>query len=220
VEAAAFNARLAVLTAPDDGVLAHRAVEPGEVVAPGRPVLRLAGRGQGAVVRVGLPDRDAVLVSVGDRAEVTVDAQPGRVHAAHVSQVAGVASPATGTFDVEVRLDTAPRTLLSGLSAKVAIAHREQPQATVPLSALVAGSGSGSGPGAESGGRTAVFTVQDGRALRVPVEVGFLYGDRAAIASGLERIESVVVAGTEALTDQAVVRAAVEQDVARAASGR
>jgi RND family efflux transporter MFP subunit len=190
-------------------VVARRAVEVGEIVAAGRPVLRLSGRGQGAIVRVGLPDRDALLVSVGDRAEVTIDAQPGRALAAHVSQVAGVASPATGNFEVEVRLDSAPRALLSGLSAKVAIAHEERPQATVPLSALVAG----------AGGETAVFTVQEGRAVRVPVEIGFLFGDRAAIARGLDQVGSVVAAGAQALTDKAAVKAEQKQEAARAGSG-
>ncbi|MBS2025420.1 MAG: biotin/lipoyl-binding protein, partial [Deltaproteobacteria bacterium] len=57
---AAFNAGLAALVAPDDGVVSWRRLEPGEIVAAGHPVLRVLGRAKGAVVRVALLDKDAL----------------------------------------------------------------------------------------------------------------------------------------------------------------
>lgn len=47
VDAAAFNASRAVIVAPDDGRIDRRFVEPGEVVAPGRPVVHVSGRSKG-----------------------------------------------------------------------------------------------------------------------------------------------------------------------------
>ncbi|HEX7489322.1 MAG TPA: efflux RND transporter periplasmic adaptor subunit, partial [Anaeromyxobacteraceae bacterium] len=58
--AAEFNLRHAVLVAPDDGWVDRRLVEPGEVVATGRTVLRVSGRSHGFVVRAALPERDVL----------------------------------------------------------------------------------------------------------------------------------------------------------------
>jgi len=191
-----FNARHAVIVAPDDGFIDRRLAAVGEVVAAGRPVFHLSGRSRGAVVRLGLVDRDALGLGVGASATVTLDARPDAALPAHVSQIATVASPGTGTYDVEVRLDKDPPGLLSGMTAKVVIDHQESPAAHVPLGSLVD----------ESGRSAAVFTVRGGKAVRLPVTVAFLYGDQAALSTPLDGVEQVVTDGATALADGAPVR--------------
>src|SRR5512138_3320294 len=65
--AAEFNLRQATLVALDDGWVDRRLAEPGEVIAPGRPVLHVSGRGRGFVVRAALPDRDVLGLEPGAR---------------------------------------------------------------------------------------------------------------------------------------------------------
>ncbi|MDB4941623.1 MAG: Membrane-fusion protein [Labilithrix sp.] len=196
VDAASFNAARAVIVAPDDGRVDHRAVEVGEIVSPGRPVIHFSGRSRGAVVRLGLTDRDVLRVHEGEAASVVLDARPGTTYAGRITQIATVASPGSGTFDVEVRLDEAPVDLLSGLTAKIAIEHAEAVSAVVPIGALVDGRGDSA----------AVFVVDGDRARRVPVKVAFLAQDRAALATGLESSASVIEAGSAQLADGAHVR--------------
>ena len=57
----------------------------------------------------------------------------------------------------------------------------------------------------EDGDETVVWTVQDGKAERRPVELGGSFGDRWQIRSGLEPDEWVVVTGNESLHPGATV---------------
>jgi RND family efflux transporter MFP subunit len=190
--AAEFNLRHATLVAPDDGWIDHRLAEPGEVVAPGRPIVHLSGRGRGFVVRAALADRDVLGLAPETRAAVTLDAAPGRALSGRVTEVARAAGRGTGTFLVEIALDPAPGiSLHSGLTAKVEIARAVPAAGAVPLGAVVDGDG-------EQG---AVFTVTDGVARRVPVRIAFLQGDRAVLAGGLEGIGRVVSDGAPRLAD-------------------
>jgi len=196
-EAAEFNLRRAVLTAPDDGWVEERMAEPGEVVAPGRPVLRVSGRGRGFVVRASLPDREVLGLRMGQPALVTVDATAGAPILGTISEIARSATRATGSYDVEVRLDPARSgDLLGGLSAKVEIARQVEVPAAVPLGALVEADGA----------RGAVFVVEGGRARRVPVRIAFLQDERAVLADALPGVSGVVTDGASNLADGAPVR--------------
>jgi RND family efflux transporter MFP subunit len=198
--AAEFNLRHATLTAPDDGWVDRRLAEPGEVVAPGRPVLHVSGRGRGFVVRAAVPGTDALGLAPGAPAAVILDADPGRLLPARVTEVARSAGRGTGTFTVEARLQpgAAGAPLLSGLTAKLVIPREVPAAGAVPLNAVVDGDG-------EAG---AVFTVEDGRAHRVPVRIAFLQGERAVLAAGVEGVERVVAEGAARLTDGARVAVA------------
>jgi RND family efflux transporter MFP subunit len=196
-EAAEFNLRRAVLSAPDDGWVEERMAEPGEVVAPGRPVLRVSGRGRGFVVRASLPDREVLGLRAGQPATITIDAHPGAPIPGTVSEIARSASRATGTYDVEVRLDPARSgELLGGLSAKIEIAREVEVAAAVPLASVIEADGA----------RGAVFVVDAGRARRVPVRIAFLQGDRAVLADALPGVDGVVTDGATDLADGVAVR--------------
>jgi len=190
--AAEFNLRQATLLAPDDGWVDQRLAEPGEVVAPGRPIVHLSGRGRGFVVRVPLADRDVLGLRPDTRAEVTLDAAPERLLAGRVGEIARAAGRGTGTFQVEIALDPAPGLpFLSGLTAKVEIARSVPAAGAVPLGAVVDGDGD----------RGVVFTVDGGVARRVPVRIAFLLGDRAVLAAGVLGMERVVSEGAPRLAD-------------------
>ncbi len=176
------------LRAPDDGQVQRRLVEAHEQVGAGTPVLLVRGATRGWVVKLGLSDRDAVQVRLGDLATVRFDAFPDRTFSARVTQIAGGASPQTGTFEVEVAVEAAGSTLLSGLVAKVEIVPGAPPELwAVPVEALVEGSGRSA----------AVYTVSagDNRARRVPVTIGFIEGPRVAVLQGLDQVTEVVTDG-------------------------
>ncbi len=196
--AAEFNLRHARLVAPDDGWVDRRAAEPGEVVAPGRPVLHLSGSGRGFVVRAALADRDVLGLAPGTPARVRLDARPDVELPGRVSEIALSASRGTGTYEVEIAIEAAGAPLLAGLTAKVRIPRSVPAAGAVPLAAVVAGDGA-------SG---AVFAVEDGRARRVPVSIAFLDGERAVLAQGVEDVETVVTDGASRLADGARVRVA------------
>jgi RND family efflux transporter MFP subunit len=194
---AEFNLRHATLLAPDAGWIDRRLAEPGEVVGAGRPIVHLSGQGRGFVVRAALTDRDALGLSPGAPATVVLDARPDAPLPGRVAELSRSAGRGTGTYQVEIRLDPAGAPpLLSGLTAKVEIARRVAAAGAVPLASVVDGDG-------QAG---AVFTVEGGRARRVPVRIAFLQGDRAVLAGGVEALARVVTDGAPRLADGRAVK--------------
>lgn len=200
LETAEFNQRYASIRAPAAGVVLRRLADPGELVAPGSPVLVLGADTRGTVLRVGLADRDAMRVRLGDSAWVTLDAQPGRRLRGRVAEVAAAADPRSGTYAVEIGVEEA-RGLPSGLVGRVEIRpSSSQEMYLIPVTALVEADGD----------RATVYTLDENatRARRVPVTVAFPEGDRVAVREGLDGVETVVTHGAAYLEDGAPVRVA------------
>ncbi len=198
----------ALLVAPDDGRIEARNLELGGVVGAGQPVLRLAVRGLGPVVRVAVSDRDVLGLALGGGATITLDVAGATALPATVTKIASAATPGSGTFAVEVRAAALPAGTPTGLSAKVEIARLERPASLVPVGALVDGDGD----------RAAVYVAIDGRAKRVPVGVAFLSGDRAALREPLDGFASVVERGAPLLVDARAVRVVLREPLAPSAS--
>ncbi len=205
---AQFNAEYAVIRAPGDGVVLSRMAEPGQVVEPGRTVLSVRRNRRGMIARIGLPDRDAVRVALGDTAIVTFDALPGQRFASHVTQRAAASSAGSGDYALEVTLPEAAGALPSGLVARVTVFPRATQSIArpsrifVPLDALVDAD-------ADS---AAVFVLRaDGnsvsrRPLKLTDVVEALQTATVPIVSGLNGTEYVVTAGMSRLVDGSRVK--------------
>src|SRR5262249_38931988 len=172
-----------------------REAEPGELVQAGTPIVALGSRARGQVVRVGLADRDAVRIHLGDRAALRFDALPDRPDHRVGSEIAAAADAQTGAYRIEVALSgPTGSALASGLVGAVEIALRGDARVVlVPVEAVLEADGA-------SG---VVFTpAADGRhAEKHMVTLGFLSGDRIAIASGLAGARAVIVDGAANLED-------------------
>jgi len=121
VEAAVAQARAArdaaqaalektTLRAPFDGRIAHLAVELGQVVSPGLPVLTLADLSGWLVETTDLTEMDVVSVAVGLPVEVSIDAIPGETLTGRVTDVAAVSRLNRGdvTYVVTIALRERP----------------------------------------------------------------------------------------------------------------
>jgi len=199
VRIAEFNRQYAVVRAPSAGIVLAREVEPGQLVAPGTPVVRFRTDRRGLVVRGGLSDRDAVKLRSGDQASVQFDAFPDERFSGHVTQIAMGATSGTGTYEIEVAIDPRGHTLASGLVGHVELLPRTTGKVpTVPVQAIL-----------EAHGDSAtVFTLSADRtrAVRRRVHVGTLNGDRITVLGGLDRGVEVVTAGAAWLADGALVK--------------
>jgi HlyD family secretion protein len=76
-----------VITAPAEGVVLTRAVEPGEVMVSGAPLLTLL-RIDDLTITVYIPEERYGLIQLGQLASVTVDSYPGEVFEAKVVRIA------------------------------------------------------------------------------------------------------------------------------------
>jgi membrane fusion protein, multidrug efflux system len=198
LRAARYGDQVTVLRAPEDGQVQRRLIEVNEQVAAGQPAFALRGAARGWVTRVGLVDRDAVQVRIGDRATLQFDAFPGAVFPGKVTEIAGAASPQTGTYEVEVAVEPGATELLSGLVAKVEIEPSEVPlMRAIPIEAVVDGNGLSA----------AVYVAQgDATARKVPIRIAFIEGNLVAVATGLESVAEVVTDGASYLSPGARLR--------------
>lgn len=194
VQIAEFNRQFSEIRAPFHGKVVRQLLFEGEVTGPGMPVYYLMGAGaQDWILQVGLSDRDWARLQLGDQAKVTLDAYPGDTLPATVSQLAVVANPQSGTFDAELRLQPKGKRLAAGLVASVIIQPKNgHTYSLIPIEALV-----------ESNGKQAFVYTPDpkGHARRIPVQIGFLFGEKVAVTRGLEGVDAVITAGAPYLRE-------------------
>ena len=198
LQTASVNRRYATVVAPSAGRVLRRSAEPGQTLASGAPVLVVGGSTGGTVLRVGLADRDVVRVRVGNSATVRFDAFPDRVTTGRVRQIAGAATPGTGTYAVEIALDDAAG-LSSGLIGSASItAGGRGTLPTVPVDALLEADGD----------RASVYVIAPSgdRVQRRAIRVATIRGDRVAVRAGLDGASRVVVTGAPYLSDGVTVR--------------
>jgi HlyD family secretion protein len=74
------------IRAPTRGTVINRLVEPGELVAAGRPIITLIDLAS-LYVRVYIPEREIGKIKIGDLARLTADAFPGRAFSGKVVEI-------------------------------------------------------------------------------------------------------------------------------------
>jgi membrane fusion protein, multidrug efflux system len=189
-----FNRGYSVITAPADGVVLRKLAQERELVPAAQAVLVVSAHGRGFIVRAALADRELVQLQLGDPAEVRLDAYPGQLLRGTLSEIARAADEKTGLFPVEVRLESPPAALASGLVAKLRLAPaagRARALTYVPIGAVVEGSGDAA----------SVFVIEGARARRREVRVAFIDPSGVALAAGVTPGERVVTDGALYLED-------------------
>lgn len=180
------------LVADAAGVVTGIEAQPGQVVAAGTPVVRLARNGVRDVV-FSVPEGRVGLIKVGSAVDVrpwnSQDTLPGKVR-----EVAASADAATRTFLVKVALDT-PKP--PPLGATVTVVPRDLSRAGTPVIKLPT-----SALKQEPDGGTSVWLLDQGSMTvrSQKVEVASMDGNEAVIAAGLEPGMQVVAAGVHVLT--------------------
>lgn len=196
LSAADFNRNYAVITAPGDGRVLRRFAEVRETVGAGQPVLGLGDVSSGMVLRLGLPDRDAVRVRKDDPATLYFDAFPGKRFEGRVIELSQSADSRTGTYRADVAFDAGTTPFVSGLIGRAEIAGTalgdEQLQ-YIPLSALVEG---------DQRSMLVFLLPQGGDQVKAArVAVAFVTGDRAALTQPLPAGHAVITDGAAYLRD-------------------
>ena len=187
----ANQAAYTTLTADAAGIVTAVDAQPGQVVAAGTPVVRIAQDGARDVV-FAVPEDRAMLMRPGSPVTVRGWAGGGEIEG-RVREVAGSADPVTRTYTVKVAIDAANSPPLGATvyARPRALSRTDTLVLKLPTSAL-----------RQEGGGSAVW-VLDRTTMTVrsqPVQVATADGNQAVIASGLNAGELVVVAGVHVLS--------------------
>jgi RND family efflux transporter MFP subunit len=184
------------LLADADGIVTARGAEPGEVVAPGRMIVRLARQeGLDAVFDVPPVVKDLAPPDVVVSVALTLD--PTVRTTGRVREVSPSADPVTGTFRVRIGLNNPPPGLRLGSTVTGRMEVSGGAGYAIPATALT-----------RQGASPAVWVVDPASrtvALR-PVELLRHDPARAIVSSGLASGEVVVTAGVQALRPGQQVR--------------
>lgn len=190
------------LVADADGVVISVAAEPGQVVAAGQSVLRLAHAGEREVV-VHAPESQLARFKTGQDVAISLWADPTNVFPGRIREIAGGADPATRTYAVRVSALSVPASAQLGMTANVLF--HPTADANLVLLPLAAVANERSEP--------AVWVV-DPKTSRVKlrkVAIGQLREDGVTITSGLNAGDIVVTAGVHKLRPDQLVRVAATQ---------
>lgn len=194
-----------VLVADSDGVVVQTMAEPGQVVAAGQVVVKLAHAGPREAT-ISLPE--TIRPAIGSTARATLFGGAGPAGAGRLRQLSDAADPLTRTFEARYVLEGPAASAPLGSTVEIALAapatgasQTVADKREVPLSALL---DRGHGPGVwsivERNGAASVHWI--------PVTVAALGEETATITAGLASGQRFVALGAHALHEgQAVVPA-------------
>ncbi len=174
------NLTYTVIKAPFDGMITEKMIELGELVTPGKPLLRIEDD-RPMRLEATVAETDIGAVHLGEKVTVKVDALGDQALTGRVDQILPSADPASHSFTVKVDL---PRLsgLRSGLFGRMILTTGLSRRLMLPSSAVM-----------EKGGLAYVYAVNaDGIVESRPVKLGKRYKDRVEVLSGLEEGEQIL----------------------------
>lgn len=187
-DVASNQASYAVLRAPQDGVIAQRQVEVGQVVSAGQTVFTLAADGEREVL-ISLPEQDFGRFKIGLPVSVELWSQPGQRFSGRIRELSPSADPKSRTFAARIAFTAGKVPAELGQSARVFIQSEGHSQLSVPLSALTA-----------ENGAPYVWRVGQGNKIeQVPVRVGPFGENTVPVLEGLNADDWIVAAGVHVL---------------------
>jgi RND family efflux transporter MFP subunit len=209
----ARNAQVAVdyteIRAPFDGVILSKSANVGDLVTP----FSNATDSKGAVVSMAdmstleveadVSESSLGKISVGQPAEIVLDALPDARFRGRISRIVPTVDRAKATVMTKVKFDAIDPRILPEMSAKVSFlsqevtAEQQKPLVAVNPDAIV-----------QRDGRSVVFVVRDGHAVAAPVTPGAKIGDATAVTGDVKPGEKAVAKPAPSLVNGMAVTTA------------
>lgn len=174
-----------------NGIVTGRFYSDGEIFSmsptpAGKPGIVSVKQINPVKVMVGISENYLTEVKAGQKVKVFTDVHRNKAFDGIINKIYPVIDRASGTFQIEVRIDNPNQHLLPGMFARVWINLGETAGIIVPSLAVLKQVGSN---------ERFVFVVEDGKAVRKVVQLGRKLDDKVEILSGLKAGEKLVVTG-------------------------
>lgn len=148
------------------------------------------------VLEINVPEGQLSKLAIGQAAEITADAVPGKAFQGSISLITPRVNAQTATFPVKVEVSDPEGLLRPGMFARVGVVFDQRQDAVqVPRSALL-----------DDEGPPTVFVVEDGKAVERTLKLGLANNGFVEVLSGIGREDQVVTVGQGALKDGTEVR--------------
>lgn len=143
-------------------------------------------------------EQDIRLVRLGQRAQVTFDAQPGRVYTGIVSFLYPTLDPSTRTLKVRIDIPNPSGDIRPMMYGAVSLEGSEPPGVTVPLTSVL-----------PTGLRHLAFVVRGGRVLPTEVVVGSRGDESVTVLDGIAAGDTVVASAAFLFDSESSLAAAM-----------
>jgi RND family efflux transporter MFP subunit len=195
-----------VVRAPYDGIVSERQVNPGDIVAPGAPLVTIVDpstmRLEGTV-----PADQLGAIRIGSPISFTVTGYPGRTFTGTISSIYPSADPGTRQVRLFAKIPNAGRGLVAGLFAAGRIATTRHEGIAVPLTAID-----------QRGVKPEVSKLKNGKIEKAEVTLGTRDDatERMEITSGVAVGDTLLIGAAAGITPGTPVRVSTGSDKAAA----
>jgi HlyD family secretion protein len=172
------------IKAPRDGILISRDVERGNVVQPGKVLMKLSPSGATQLV-VQIDEKNLSLIHLGQTALASADAYAGSNFQAEVIYLNPGVDLQRASVEVKLRVLEPPEYLREDMTVSVDIEVARRDNAVIVSIADIHDFASGA---------PWVMTIKGGRTVRQPVRIGLSSGGKAQILDGLSEQDAIVPA--------------------------
>jgi HlyD family secretion protein len=199
------------IRSPIDGYVTDRPLYPGEMTAAGTPLITVMDTSQ-VIAKAHIPQPDAALLKVGDKATLTVPGENDPVEG-KVTIISPALDPNSTTVEIWVQAANRKQRLKPGTSVQVSmIAQTVKDAIAIPSESVLT---------AQDGSTTVMVIGPDNRAHQTAVKTGVREGNKVQILEGIKEGERVISSGAYALPDKTkvMVQAAAEPDEKKPVAG-
>ena len=199
------------IRSPIDGYVTDRPLYPGEMAAASTPLITVMDTSQ-VIAKAHIPQPDAAVLKVGDKATLTVPGESEPVKG-KVTIISPALDPNSTTVEVWVQAANRKQRLKPGTSVQLSmIAQTVKDAIAIPTESVLT---------APDGATTVMVIGADNRAHQTPVKIGVREADKVQIVEGIKEGMRVISTGAYALPDKTkvTIEAAAAPDEKKPAAG-
>lgn len=195
-----FNAQYSKIYASTDGFVNKKIANVGEVISAGSPVLSInQTKGNGDyILKVGVTDKEWVLIELGQSATVRLDGYPEETIEASVFRKSQVSNDIDGSYQIELKLKLNKSKPAIGMFGKARILTQHQTSSKmIPYDALIEADGN----------KAFVFTITpQGKVKKVPIIIEGFNNQDVYVKSGLESTKQIIVSNSAFLNEESQIK--------------
>lgn len=190
-----FKYERAPVESPLSGTVGRVYVDIGTSVSPDTAVALVVDMDR-VKIDLDIPEKYLPSVSIGQEAQISVDAYPGEIFKGAVNKISPVIDISTRSSPIEIIVENPRHLLKSGMFAKARLAIQKRKNVAVILKEAIMGKNS----------NRYVYVSENNKAALRKIAVGIRQGPYYEVSEGLKEGDLVVVMGQQKLYEGADLR--------------
>lgn len=195
LQTAQFNLSMSKIVAPSNGIIQKIMAEENEIAGAGNPIIVFGAESQGKVLIANISDVDVVKIGIGDKATLNFDAFHETVFMGEVIEIAGMADPSTGTYEVKIQVNDTHNLLMPGFIGSATItSSKVKRYIEIPIEAML-----------QANNKTGVvYKIENNLAIKQHVHIAKITNDKLLISNGLSENDRIIVEGFSKLKGDSI----------------